>query len=54
MTKQKCECEYCHRAISLLTKIDSKIFEEINVMCKSCGAVFRKKILNEIEIRKMR
>ena len=44
MIKKKCECEYCHRAIYLLDKIDSKIFEEINVMCKSCGAIFRKKI----------
>jgi hypothetical protein len=52
MTKKKCECEYCHRAIYLLDKIDSKIFEEINVMCKSCGAVFRKKNTEEERIKR--
>ena len=49
MSETKCECEHCHRAIYLLDKVDSKIFEEINVMCKRCGAVFRKKADEELE-----
>lgn len=49
MNKEKCECESCHIVINLLTKVRPELFKEVNIMCKTCGSIFRKKELEEKE-----